>query len=180
MGENKSRVSYGLLLFGVFILYNAWPEEPTYNERSLKKLTIELSADAHNVRGRQARSVSYRLFAKEYPNAFTIVSGSIGKGKHEEILNLRKGQIVDCYISSSAYNELGLDEEDILLRGLSVAGQSLMSQEEFLSNRGEYEHQQSILFLVLGIMIILNGLFSIPDRYNFGIAVLTIIIVMTM
>lgn len=154
------------MLIGFFFLFVGWPDEPVYNQVSLKKITFELSADIFNVKSKGTRT-DYRLFSREYENTFVIVKGSIGRGKYGEISNLKKGQTVDCYISLNAFNNLGLDEDDILVRGLSVGGQSLLSEKEFISNQGSYEKRQSILFLTIGVLFILNGLFSIPKEYTY-------------
>jgi hypothetical protein len=163
--KQKSNSNWYFLLAGFIILYFGLTNNKTTQHSELKKLTVELYKDIANVKGRRS-SVDYTFWTKEYKNQFNILDGSIARGKHETISNLKKGQKVNLYISTSDFENLSDEKEEITVIGISLSGNPLMTQDEFYHNRDLYKVRMMIFCVFAALMLILNGLIKIPNKIN--------------
>jgi hypothetical protein len=163
--KQKSNSNWYFLLAGFIILYFGLTNNKSTQHSELKKLTVELYKDIANVKGRRS-SVDYTFWTKEYKNQFNILDGSIARGKHETISNLKKGQKVDLYISTSDFENLSDEKEEITVIGISLFGNPLMKQSEFYHNRDLYKVRMMIFCVFAALMLILNGLIKIPNKIN--------------
>ena len=100
MTKQKSNFNWYFLLAGILILYFGLTNNQSINQSSLEKIRVELNKDITNVKGRRS-SVDYKFWTKEYKNQFNILNGSITRGKHEEIAELKSGQVVELYITTA-------------------------------------------------------------------------------
>ncbi len=166
MTKNKSNINWYFILAGVLALYVGLSNNQTRKQTDLRIITVELSKDIINVKGRRS-SIDYKFWTKECRNQFTILNGSISRGKHEAISNLKSGQKVDVFITTTDYDKLGNKNEDIVIRGISLNGNSLMSQEEFFNNRKTYKIRLMIFSVFTGLMLLLNGLTKISNKINY-------------
>ncbi|MBL7915544.1 MAG: hypothetical protein JNL49_10915 [Bacteroidia bacterium] len=166
MTKQKSNLNWYFLVVGIFILYISLTNNQTNRETELKKITVELYKDITLVKGRKS-SVEYKFWTKEYNNQFNILNGSISKGKHEAISNLKGGQLVDLYISPSEFENLSHETENITVEGISLNGIFLMTQAEFYRNRELYKFRLEIFSVFTALMLLLNGLIKIPKKINY-------------
>jgi hypothetical protein len=164
--KQKSNSNWYFLLAGFIILYFGLTNNKSTQHSELKKLTVELYKDIANVKGRRS-SVDYTFWTKEYKNQFNILDGSIARGKHETISNLKKGQKVDLYISTSDFENLSDEKEEITVIGISLFGNPLMKQSEFYHNRDLYKVRMMIFCVFAALMLMLNGLIKIPNKINY-------------
>lgn len=162
----KQKSNWYFLLAGILILYFGLTNNQTTGQSELKKITVELYKDITNVKGRTS-SVDYKFWTKEYKNQFNILNGSLTKGKHEAIANLKGGQVVDLYITTSDFGNLSNGKEDITVNGISLIGNPLMTQDEFYNNRELYKIRLKIFSVFTALMLILNGLTQIPKKMNY-------------
>lgn len=178
MTKQKSNLNWYFLLAGIIILYFGLSNYQTARQSELKKITVELYKDIINVKGRRS-SVDYIFWTKEYKNRFNILNGSITRGKHEAIANLKGGQVVDLYITTSDFGNLSDGKENIRVEGIFLFGKPLMTQDEFYHNRELYKVRLMIFSVFTALMLILNGLTKIPNKMNYiiiGAFIVTIII----
>jgi hypothetical protein len=164
--KQKSNLNWYFLLAGVLILYFSLTNNQTTSQTELKKITVELNKDIINIKGRRS-NVDYEFWTREYKNQFNILNGSITRGKHEAIANLKSGQVVDLYISTSDFENLSDNKKDITVQGIILNGIPLMTQEEFYHNRELYKVRLMILSIFMSLMLILNGLTKIPKKINY-------------
>ncbi len=111
--------------------------------------------------------MDFKFWKNKYPNQFNILNGSITRGKHKPISELKKGQEIDIYITKKAYEDLGVDNKDIVVNGLNLGQTELMSQQEFFTNRKMYQQRLKIISIFTGVMLLLNGLALISNRLNY-------------
>ncbi len=133
---------------------------------SLEKIIVELDKDITNVKGRRS-SVDYKFWTKEYKNQFNILNGSITRGKHKAIADLKGGQLVELYITTADLKNLSEGKEDVDIIGLSQNGIPLMTTDEFYHNRDLYKLRLKIFSVFIALMLILNGLTNIPKKINY-------------
>ena len=166
MTKQKSNFNWYFLLAGILILYFGLTNNQSINQSSLEKIRVELNKDITNVKGRRS-SVDYKFWTKEYKNQFNILNGSITRGKHEEIAELKSGQVVELYITTADLKNLSDGKEDIDIMGISQNGIPLMTTDEFYHNRDLYKVRLKIFSVFTGLMLILNGLTNIPKKINY-------------
>jgi len=147
-------------------LYLGLSNNQLTKQSELQKITVELYKDITNVKGRRS-SVDYKFWTKEYKNQFNILNGSINRGKHESIANLKGGQIVDLFITTSDLEKLSVGKEDITVRGINLYENSLMTTDEFYHNRELYRVRLKLFSVFTALMLILNGLTNIPKKLNY-------------
>ena len=137
-------------------------------DTALQKITITLSKDIANVKGRRS-PIDYKMWTKQYPNQFNILDGSITSGKHKTIADLKSGQVCELLISASEYNALGQENKAITIKGIRVDQHQLMSPNEFHKNRTQYKNRIQIFAVFAAIMLMLNGLIPMPKKINYAI-----------
>jgi hypothetical protein len=164
--KQKSNFNWYFLIAGVLILYLGLSNNQLTKQSKLQKITVELYKDITNVKGRRS-SVDYKFWTKEYKNQFNILNGSINRGKHESIANLKGGQIVDLFITTSDLEKLSVGKEDITVRGINLYENSLMTTDEFYHNRELYRVRLKLFSVFTALMLILNGLTNIPKKLNY-------------
>ncbi len=176
--KQKSKFNWYFLIAGILILYFGLSNNQSTKQSELQKITVELYKDITNVKGRRS-SVDYKFWTKEYKNQFNILNGSITRGKHESIANLKGGQIVDLFITTSDLEKLSVGKEDITVRGINLYENSLMTTDEFYHNRELYRVRLKLFSVFTALMLMLNGLTNISKKLNYiiiGIFIGTIII----
>ncbi len=166
MTKQKSNFNGYFLIAGILILYFGLSNNQSTKQSELQKITVELSKDIINVKGRRS-SVDYKFWTKEYKNQFNILNGSITRGKHESIANLKGGQIVDLFITTSDLEKLSVGKEDITVRSINLYENSLMTTDEFYHNRELYRVRLKLWSVFTALMLILNGLTNIPKKLNY-------------
>jgi hypothetical protein len=164
--KQKSNFNWYFLIAGILILYSGLSNNQLTKQSELQKITVELYKDITNVKGRRG-SVDYKFWTKEYKNQFNILNGSINRGKHESIANLKGGQIVDLFITTSDLEKLSVGKEDITVRGIKLYENSLMTTNEFYHNREMYRVRLKLFSVFTALMLILNGLTNIPKKLNY-------------
>jgi len=147
-------------------LYFGLTNNQSSKQSSLEKITVELDKDITNVKGRRS-SVDYKFWTKEYKNQFNILNGSITRGQHETIADLKGGQVVELYITTADLKNLSDGKEDIDIIGISQNGVPLMTTDEFYHNRDLYKVRLKIFSVFTALMLILNGLTNIPKKINY-------------
>lgn len=179
MAKHNSKTNWHFLILGIIILslslYNTSSKKPITPS---KQITIELSKDIINVKGRKSE-IDYKFWTKAYHNQFNILKGSISSGKRKPISKLKEGQGLDVIISKNDFYNLNNTNKDITVRGLSINGTHLMSQSEFQNNRESYGQRIQIFSIFIAIMLIINALFKISKKINYllvGIFASTILI----
>ena len=179
--KQKSNTNWYFLLAGALILYFGLTNNQSTEQSELKKLTVELHNDITNVKGRRS-SVDYKFWTKEYKNQFNILNGSITRGKHQQIADLKGGQVVELYITTADLKNLSDGKEDIDVMGISQNGIPLMTTDEFYHNRDLYKVRLKIFSIFTALMLILNGLTNIPNKINYIIigVFIGVIIIMRM
>ena len=168
MAKKKLSLNWYFLIVGAILLYiglssNKNSERVTH----LRTITVELSKDIINVKGRHNRRIDYKFWTKEYANQFNILDGTITRGKSKPISNLKGGDKVELLISEVAFNELGTSTEDIIVKGLSLNGTALLSEVEFKKNNTAYGIRLSIFSVFLALMFLINGLTQVPKKINY-------------
>ncbi len=123
MTKQKSNLNWYFILAGVLALYFGLSNNQTASQPGLKKISVELYKNIVNVKGRRS-SVDLKFWTKEYKCQFNILNGSITRGKHEAIANLKSGYHVDLYIASSDFENLSNEKEDVTVIGISLSGKS--------------------------------------------------------
>ena len=166
MTKQKSNFNWYFLLAGILILYFGLSNNQSTNQSGLEKVTVALDKDIINVKGRR-RSLDYKFWTKEYKNQFNILKGSITRGKHEAISDLKSGQVVELYITTADLNNLSNGKEDIDIIGISQNGILLMTTDEFYHNRDLYKVRLKIFSVFTALMLMLNGLTHIPKKINY-------------
>jgi hypothetical protein len=166
MAKNKSSLNWYLLIAGILVLYSGLSNKTSQSSSRLRMITVELSEDIINIKGRRTSS-DYKFWANKYPNQFNILNGSISRGKREPISNLKKGQEIQIWISEKAYVSLGKENTKIAVRGISLNGKSLMSQNEYLKNRKMYKMRLKVIAIFTGIMLLINGLDLVSSKANY-------------
>lgn len=154
--------SWCLLITIVIILYFI----PSTKEYELRKITVELESDMINVKTRKT-IIDHKFWTKEYGNQFNILKGSITSGKHEAILNLKKGEVIDLFIAKSDYQLLSEEKQDITVMGIISNGEALMLPDKFYHNRRLYKIRLTIFAVFTMLMLLLNGLIKVPERVNY-------------
>lgn len=164
----KSNFNWYFLIAGSLILYFGLTSNQPTIQSSLEKITVQLDKDIINVKGRRS-AVDYKFWTKEYKNQFNILDGSITRGKHEAISDLKNGQEVELYITTADLINLSDGEKDIDIIGISQNGIPLITTDEFYRNRELYKVRLKLFSLFTALMLILNGLTNIPNRINYAI-----------
>lgn len=164
--KQKSNFNWYFLLAGMLILYFGLANNQSIDQSSLEKIRVELYKDITRVKGRRS-SVDYKFWTKEYKNQFNILNGSITRGKHEAIAELKGGEMVELYITTADLKKLSDGKEDIDIFGISQNGIHLMTTDEFRHNRNLYELRIKIFSVFIALMLILNGLTNIPKKINY-------------
>jgi hypothetical protein len=181
MTKHKSNFNWYFLLAGFLILYFGLTNNQSKKQLSLENIRVELYKDITNVKGRKS-SIDYKFWTKEYKNQFNILNGSITRGKHEAIADLKGGQVVELYIMTADLKNLSDGKKDIDIIGISQNGIPLMTTEEFHHNQDLYKIRLKMFSVFTALMLILNGLTSIPNKINYIIigAFIGAIIIMRM
>ena len=169
MTKKKSSINWYFLIAGVLILYFGLSHNKEARQNfELRSVTVQLSKDIINVK-RRTSPIDYKFWTKEYKNQFNILDGSITRGKHETIANLKEGQVIEVFITESDFNLLRESNKDIAIKGMSINGNYLMSETEFHKNRSLYKLRRVIFSVFIGIMVLLNGLISVPKKLNYAV-----------
>ncbi|MVO07753.1 hypothetical protein GOQ30_01080 [Flavobacterium sp. TP390] len=166
MARQKSNLNWYFIIVGILIFYFGLTNNQETKQTELKKITVELYKDIIHVKGRKS-SVDYKFWTKEYKNQFHILKGSITRGKHDVLSRLKGGQMVDLYLTPSDFENLSDAKEDITVIGISVQGNSLLSQDEFFHNQELYRLRLQIFSVFTALMLLLNGLTNIPKKVNY-------------
>ena len=95
------------------------------------------------------------------------MNASVSKGKGDAVENLTQGQKVDLLIDLSDFKKLSEGKKDIAVIGLSLNGDSLLTQDEFYQNRESYKIRQRISAFFLAFMLFLNGFGMISRKVNY-------------
>jgi hypothetical protein len=163
----KPHFNWYFVLAGSLILYFGIS---AYNRaervHSTTRLSVEFSTDVINVGGRREYR-DYKFFTKEYKCQFIFLNGSISRNRHKDISELKSGQKAEITIESSDLDYLNSKVNEVTLLGLSVNGTSLLSSGEFEINRGKYKTRILIFTIFTGVLLLLNGLISIPSKVNY-------------
>jgi len=169
MAKKKSSINWYFLIAGAIILYFGLSKSKSSEQNiQSRPITVELSKDIINVKGRKSK-IDYKFWTKEYQNQFNIIDGSITRGKHESISNLKGGQKVELLIRELDFTELGKSQKDITVKGISLNGNSLMSEAEFNKNRSAYKDRLTIFSVFGGLMLLINGLTLVPKKINYAL-----------
>lgn len=123
---------------------------------------------------RHISNVDYAIWTKEYQNRFVILDGSKNRDNHEAIMNLKAGQTIELMISDVDFDYLNDEDEDIVIRGLSVNGRQLFSYDDFQRNRQLYGDRKAVIFFIIGIFCLLNGLNAISRKGNYAMIGITV------
>lgn len=168
MKKPKSSFNWYFLLAGILTLYFGLTTNQASKQTSLEKITVELDKDIISVKGRR-RHIDYKFWTKQYKNQFNILNGSITRGKDQAISDLKSGQVVDLYISTSDYNSLSDEKINIDIVGINLDGFPLITTSEFYHNRELYLFRLKIFSVFASLMLLLNGLAKIPKKMNYTI-----------
>ena len=166
MSAQKLELNWYFLIAGLISLFYGLKINQKIQRSESKRITVELKNDITTVKGRQ-RAADYRFLTEEYDNQFVILKGSVTADKHEDISNLRGGQIIDLYISNSDFQNLSNKKENIIVVGVSVLGYDLMSKDEYYHNQEMYNLRLKIFSILIALMLLLNGLAKIPEKINY-------------
>ncbi len=147
-------------------MYFGLTNNQSTKQSSLEKITVKLDKDITNVKGRRS-SVDYKFWTKEYNNQFNILNGSITRGQHEAIADLKGGQVVEVHIKTADLKNLSDGKEDIDIMGISKNGITLMTTDEFYHNRDLYKVRLKMISVFTALMLILNGLTNISRKINY-------------
>ena len=170
MVKKKSKVNWAFIIVGVFFLFGSYRlYDALPDSGSSKTLTVELSNDIKNIKGRRGTK-DFKFWTREYPNQFTILKGSISNDKRSYIARLKSGQKIEILISSSSFEKLGVNEGDITIQGISINKVPLMTKGEFNENRSKYNIRRSLVALFVGCMFFMNGTMNVPSKINYRIA----------
>uniref|UniRef100_UPI00404AC662 hypothetical protein n=1 Tax=Fulvivirga sp. TaxID=1931237 RepID=UPI00404AC662 len=164
--KQKSNFNWYFLLAGILVLYFGLTNNQSTKQSSLEKITVKLDKDITNVKGRRS-SVDYKFWTKEYNNQFNILNGSITRGQHEAIADLKGGQVVEVHIKTADLKNLSDGKEDIDIMGISKNGITLMTTDEFYHNRDLYKVRLKMISVFTALMLILNGLTNISRKINY-------------
>lgn len=169
MAKKKSNTNWYFLIAGAFLLYLGLSKNKSsiINTPS-KSIIVELSKDIVNVKG-YTNKIDYKFWTKEYPNQFNILDGSISRGGHESISNLKGGQKVEILVSELDYSELDKAKKGITVMGIALNGKTLMSESEFSKNRGSYKNRLTIFSAFIGLMLLINGLTVVSKKVNYAL-----------
>lgn len=170
LAKKKFKVNWYLLAAAVIILYYNLSGAQGKRHAEIKRISVHLSKDIINVKGSRSPT-DYKFWTTEYENQFNILNGSISRGKHREISNLKRGQQIEVSISTSDYDKLKSGTTDISVRGLRVNEKTLMSTQEFSTNRKLYKKRLNLISILTGIMLLLNSLIPIPRKMNYVIVI---------
>jgi hypothetical protein len=163
----KSNINWYFLILGIIILSLSLSSTSSNDLITpSKQITIELSKDIISVKGRKSE-IDYKFWTKAYQNQFNILNGSISRGKHKLISNLKEGQKLELIISKKDFHNLNHNYNNITVRGLSMNGTHLMSQNEFLNNRESYGQRIQIFSIFFATILIINALFKISKKINY-------------
>ncbi len=179
MTKPKSNFNWYFLLAGVLILYFGLNNNQSTDKPSLEKIRVELYKDITNVKGRKS-SVDYKFWTNEYKNQFNILNGSISNGKHQAIADLKGGQVIELFITTTDFKNLPDSHKDIDVIGISQNGTPLVTTKEFYHNRDLYKARLKIFSVFVSIMLLLNGLTHIQSKWNYLIIGAFIGLVITM
>lgn len=169
MDRNKVTMNWYFLIAGAIILYFGLSKSKSSEQNiESRPITVELSKDIINVKGRRSK-IDYKFWTKEYQNQFNILDCSITRGKHEIISNLKGGQKVELLIQKLDLRELGKSKEDITVLGISLNGNSLMSEAEFNKNRNAYKDRLTVFSVFAGLMLFINGLTMVPKKIKYAL-----------
>ena len=169
MSKKKSGLNWYWIIAGILIIYFGISRNGKVEQRNqLTKISIELSNDITNVKGRKS-TIDYKFWTIEYKAQFNILKGSITRGKHSIVSELKKGQAIELYIEKSDENKLDIKTNEITICGLNIDGKSVISTNEYYKNRKYYKLRLIIVGLFLGLMFLLNGLFSISSKVNYTV-----------
>lgn len=165
--KKKSYFNWYFVLAGVLILYFGITRNVQEDSLNLvSEINAELSADMINIKGRR-KSVDYKFWTKEYKSQFIILNGSVTRGRHSEVSELKKGKKIRLSIKDADLEKLNSKKNEITVHGLSVENKSLLTSEEFTNNRNNYSNRLLIFAIFVGIMLLLNGIVLIPNRTNY-------------
>ncbi|WP_289057728.1 hypothetical protein [uncultured Flavobacterium sp.] len=177
MAKQKSNLNWYFIFTGILILYLSLSYNLTSKKTELQEIRVELKNDIASAKGRGTSD--YKFWAKTFENRFNILNASVSKEKQDAVSNLKQGQKVDLLIKSSDLKKLSEGKEDVTVIGLSLNGNSLMTQDEFYHNRELYKIRQRTTAFFLAFMLFLNGLAKIPQKVNYiiiGVFIAAIII----
>ena len=150
---------------GILILYFSLSNNLQSKKTELQEITVELANDIASAKGRG--TADYKFWTTTFKNRFIILNASVPKEKTNAVENLRQGQKVNLLIKSSDFENLAEGKEDIAIIGLSLNGNSLMTQDDFYHNREMYKIRQRISALFLALMLFLNGFGMISRKVNY-------------
>jgi len=165
LAKKKSNLNWYFILVGILMLYFGLSNNAISKKSELQEITVELQKDIVSAKGRG--TADYKFWTTNFKNRFNILNASVSKRKKGAVENLKKGQKVDLLIKSSDFKYLSEGKDEITVIGLSLNGNSLMTQDEFYHNRELYKIRQNIISLFLGFMLLLNGLAKIPQKINY-------------
>ncbi|MEO1513913.1 MAG: hypothetical protein AAFV95_02835 [Bacteroidota bacterium] len=165
MTDKKWDINWYFVLCGFVILYYGLSNNlDTREQFAVRKISIELSRDVVNVKGRNP--IDYKFWCKQYDNQFKILNGSISTGKHRLIGNLKEGQVIDIFLSNMDFKKMGHSNSSVIVRGVTLNEEPLLSPSECKRNRFLYKTRLIIATVFGGLMFLLNGLVSIPREIN--------------
>ncbi|MHC1778340.1 MAG: hypothetical protein AB9834_23265 [Lentimicrobium sp.] len=165
--KKNSHFNWYFVLAGALMLYfGISAYNRTERVQSTTRLGVELSTDVINVGGRREYR-DYKFFAKEYKCLFILLNGSISRNRHKDISELKVGQKAEITIESSDLDYLNSKEAEVTVLGISVNGTSLLTARDWKINRGKYKTRILILAIFTGVLLLLNGLTSIPSKVNY-------------
>lgn len=157
---------YYTLLGTVLIFFVFLPESKESLPTKVKEIRVSLSVDMVPVKGRKGE-VAYRFGTTEYEAEFKILKGSVSTGNQGKLSELKKGQKVSLVIDESDVGKLGSGKNTVTVYGFGLEGKSLLTTQEFESNREKYGTRLSLLSFFLGCMLLLNGTTKIPIKINY-------------
>ncbi|MDB4285754.1 hypothetical protein N9933_00470 [bacterium] len=170
MKDNKLNFNIPFLILGVISLYLFYHNAGSSKARelpSLTSLTVEL---ATNIQGIKSKD-DYLLYTKEYPAQFEIINGSIPRNKYSATSNLQKGDVITLKINDIQQSNVTHKDAQIIVYEIVYNGKSLLSTDEFQSNRLKHSKRIGALCLFLAIFFMSNGSLTISRKTNLLIIV---------
>ena len=177
MANKKDKTNYGFrVLLGIlFVIFSFWNNKTDITEAELTTKTITVSHPIQIIHSNRSK-LAYRFGSQQYACDFTISSFGDVAARGQGLENITAGDTLVIKIHDSRLNDLNNKSEDIPVYALERNSKQLYDLTGYNEVKQTYYKRLNMVMLVMGILLLLNGLTILSGTAAMVIAVLCVVV----